>query len=367
MAIPIMLLVHRLDQGGSERQMVEIAKALDRERYQPHVACFHSEGIRTEELHRAGIPVLRLPVTSFASLSAVRGAAQMARYIWQHGIHIVHSFDVPLNIFSVPVGRLSLRPRVLSSQRAHRGLTPGAYHKLLRVTDRLVDGIVVNCEYMRRHLIDDERVPTRRIHLCYNGIDTAVFSPGAPDRPAELNGASLVIGVVCALRPEKGLSTLVEAFGAVSPRCPGVKLAIVGSGPCLEELQLQARELGVLENCVFAAKTNDVTKWLRAIDIFVLPSLSEAFSNALMEAMACGCCAVASRVGGNPELLGTQGERGILFESRNAAELARSLERLITNPEERTQLTAAGMNFIREGFTTAASVHRMQQIYDLFT
>ncbi len=172
------------------------------------------------------------------------------------------------------------------------------------MTDRLVDGIVVNCEYMRQHLENDENVPAKLIHLCYNGIDTAVFRPEAQKRPVEVADATVVIGVVCALRPEKGLSTLVEAFAAIAQQHPGVKLAIVGSGPCLPELQEQARAAQIADRCVFVPKTNEVARWLRAIDIFVLPSLTEALSNALMEAMACGCCAVASRVGGNPELLG---------------------------------------------------------------
>jgi glycosyltransferase involved in cell wall biosynthesis len=360
MPTPVLLLVHRLDLGGSERQMAEVAKALDRRYFEPHIACFHSEGIRGDDLRSAGIPILRLPVTSFASLSALAGAAQMMRYIWHHNIRIVHSFDVPLNIFAVPVARLALRPRVLSSQRASRSLTPGAYHRLLRITDRLADGIVVNCEYMRRHLLDDEHVPAKLIHLCYNGVDTSVFHPGPRTR-----SGNLVIGVVCALRPEKGLSTLMEAFGAIAPSHPGVKLAIVGSGRCSEELQSQARALNVYDSCIFAPTTNDVTTWLRAIDIFVLPSLSEALSNSLMEAMACGCCAVASRVGGNPELIG-ESERGVLFESRNASELAAIIASLIADPERRARLAAAGASFIHEGFSLAASVTRMQQIYTSF-
>ncbi len=119
--IPVLLLVHRLDQGGSERQMAEVAKGLDRRHFEPHVACFHSEGLRAEELRAAGVPILHLPVTSFASPTALAGASRMIRYIWRHKIRIVHSFDVPLNIFAVPVASMALRPKVLSSQRAHGG------------------------------------------------------------------------------------------------------------------------------------------------------------------------------------------------------------------------------------------------------
>jgi hypothetical protein len=94
----------------------------------------------------------------------------------------------------------------------------------------------------------------------------------------------VVIGIVCALRPEKGLRILMEAFRKVKSARTGVKLVIVGSGPMLAELQA-----GADADCHFEPAVGNVAPWLRAIDIFVLPSLSEALSNSLMEAMGCGC------------------------------------------------------------------------------
>ena len=129
-----------------------------------------------------------------------------------------------------------------------------------------------------------------------------------------MRDAALVVGVVCVLRPEKGLETLLDAFAEVHAIEPGLKLAIVGSGPCLPDLQERARALGIIERCVFEPATPRVADWLRGIDIFVLPSLSEALSNSLMEAMACGCTVAASRVGGNPELV-AHGETGMPFRA----------------------------------------------------
>ncbi len=360
--VPVLLMSYSLGIGGSERQTASVANALDRDRFEPHVGCFHAGGMRADELKAAGVPVLRLPITSFASYSAIQGAWQLRRYIRKHRIQLVHSFDVPLNIFAAPVAWLMRGPVVLTSQRAHRLLTPGLYHGLLRITDRLTDGIVVNCEFMRRHLIEDEGVRPGLIDLCYNGIDTAVFQPGPAGEHPVLTGASVVIGVVCALRPEKGLGTLVAAFARIAEEHAGARLFIVGSGPEGERLQAQARQLGVLEKCVFVPATDRVAAWLRAMDIFVLPSLSEALSNSLMEAMACGCCPVASRVGGNPELLGDS-ERGVLFEAGNPVELAAVLHSLIGDRRRREVLAAAAASFIRSGFSIESSAARMQEIY----
>ena len=175
--VPVLLMVRALGAGGTERQLTETARFLDRSRFQPHVGCLIPEGFRQVELELAGVPVLSIPVQSFASAAAVRGALQIGRYIRAHDIRIVHTFDVPMNVFGVPSALLARTPIVLSSQRAHRSLTTPMFRRILRRLDGVVDGIVVNCEAMRRHLIDDEHAPADRIHVCYNGIDTGVYFP----------------------------------------------------------------------------------------------------------------------------------------------------------------------------------------------
>jgi glycosyltransferase involved in cell wall biosynthesis len=288
----------------------------------------------------------------------------MGRYLGRHRIELVHSFDVPMNLFGAPVARLFQTPKVLSSQRAHRSLTPGFTRHLLRVTDQMVDAIVVNCQAMRKHLVEDEEVPDGRIRLCYNGVDSCEFHPSAETRLADRD-ASVVVGIVCALRPEKGLFTLLEAFRQLSATHERAELRIVGEGPLRPELEARSRALGIGERCLFEPATARVADTLRSMDIFVLPSFSEALSNSLMEAMACGCAAVASRVGGNPELV-RHGENGLLFESGDAEQLAARLRDLIGNPPLRSRLAAAGSRFIRERFSLAAAARRMGEVYEEF-
>jgi len=352
-------MVRELNLGGSERQMAEIAKALDRSRFDPRVGCFRPAGIRADDLRAAGVPIVHFPVPSLAS---VKGALRIAAYIRKQRIRLVHTFDTPANLYGVPAARLGGSAVVVSSQRVDRALWPAVYRHGLRITDRLVDGIVVNCEFLRRHMRDEEKAPAGLIHLCYNGIDTHAFQPARGARPDALRDAALVVGVVCGLRPEKGLHTLLDAFAAVRGLVPGMKLAIVGSGPCLAALQDHARALGIFPDCVFEPGTPRVADWLHAINIFVLPSLSEALSNALMEAMACGCCVAASRVGGNPELV-AHGETGMLFEPRGAAGLAEVLRLLVRDPVRRGELASNAARLIHSRFSLAAAARRMGEIY----
>jgi glycosyltransferase involved in cell wall biosynthesis len=357
---PVLLLSRELGLGGSERQLAEIARSLDWTRFEPHVGCFHPEGIRGDQLRRAGVPVVRFGVTSFRSVSALAGALELGRYLEHRRIELVHSFDAPMNLFAAPVARLFRAPVVVTSQRAHRGLTPGLTRHLLRLTDQIADAIVVNCEAIRSHMVEDEKAPKRRIRLCYNGIDTGQFHPQLREaRP----GGEVVIGVVCALRPEKGLPMLLEAFRRVRETHDRVKLLIAGDGPLKPRLEAMSGELGIREACVFEPATDRVADRLRLIDIFVLPSISEALSNSLMEAMACGCAAVASRVGGNLELV-RHGETGLLFDCADGRQLAACLRELLDHPELRLRMAEAGSRYIRRDFSLRAAVERMSEIYE---
>ena len=341
--------------------MTEMAKSLDRTRFEPHVGCFRPEGVRGEELRAAGVPVVHFPVHSYLSLVPVREAARLSRYIRRNRIQLVHTWDYPLEVFGIPVTRVLTSAVAVSSQRGHRGLTPHSYRRLQHVCDRMSNAVVVNCEFLRQHLERDEKISPHKIRVCYNGLDLEQFRPLPGARVERLREASLVIGTVCVLRPEKSLDTLLRAFAAV--RRPEMKLAVVGSGPELPALQELASSLGIADDCVFQSGTGDVPQWLRSFDIFVLPSVTEALSNSLMEAMACGCAVAASHVGGNPELV-TDGETGLLFQARDAAGLARTLTALIENLALRRRLAAAASERMRLAFSTARSAARMGEIYE---
>jgi glycosyltransferase involved in cell wall biosynthesis len=169
-----------------------------------------------------------------------------------------------------------------------------------------------------------------------------------------------VVGTICALREEKCLPVLLDAFAHIAR--PGRKLVIVGSGPMREQLEEQCRHLSLTSYCHFEPTTHAVASWLHSMDVFVLPSRTEGLSNALMEAMACGCAVVASEVGGNPELV-RPGKTGLLFPSGDAPALAAALEKLAEHPELRATLAQAAVETSRQEFLPSVSTRRMEQIY----
>jgi glycosyltransferase involved in cell wall biosynthesis len=268
----------------------------------------------------------------------------------------VHSFDAPLNVFGVPTARVAGAPVVISSQRAYRNLVSPGMRLLLRATDHIADAIVVNCQAMKHHLLYDEHVPESKIHVCYNGIDTERYQ-----RKTTLSdSATPVIGVVSALRPEKGIDILLKAFASLHEL--EAKLLIVGSGPEESKLRAISADLGITSTCTFQPATSDVVNWLSQIDIFVLPSRSEALSNSLMEAMCCACCPIASRVGGNPELI-DDGSTGLLFEVDDVEGLASLLREAVTTAMLRERLSEAASAKIVARFSKQQASATMERIY----
>ena len=355
-------MVRELDQGGVERDVTKIAVHLDRTRFSPHVAAYYAHGLRYEELISAGIPILHLPVRKLASPETIRLGFRLWRYIRANNIKIVHSYD-PSGIFGLAIAQMAGVPVAVGSQLSYRDILDPMTQKLLRFADRYSDAIVVNCEAIRRYMVEEEHLAVDKVELCYNGVVTTEFFPAEEAKPTELAAADLVIGTVCVLRPEKGLPLLQEAFAKLNFPGRKLRLAIIGSGDELRGLQENAARLGIAATCVLVPAQRNVAHWMRALDIFVLPSLSEAFSNALLEAMACGCCVVGSRVGGTPELIG-ENSRGLLFEKGNSQDLANQLTKLIENESLRAEFGRRAAQHAKENLSIEIAANRTADIYD---
>ena len=112
-------MAREMGPGGTERQLVELAKTLNRDRFEPHVAYF-LEGIRSAELQAAGVRCNRIPVRSFMRPHVLPAALKFSSYLRRHKIQIAHAYDFPLIAFGVPVARAAGVPVVLSSQRGSR-------------------------------------------------------------------------------------------------------------------------------------------------------------------------------------------------------------------------------------------------------
>jgi len=359
---PVLLMVRSLEHGGCERDLTKIALNLDRDRFEPHVGIFRS-GFRRQELEAAKVPILDLPVRSFMNRTVLEGFRKMGDYIRTHGIQLVHAFDVPMDLFATPVARRLGVPAIVTSQLSYRSLYSRGSRLALRLTDRLSHRVVVNSRAVGDSLTREFGVPRRKIYLCYNGVDSKEFYAERRSRPARLEGASLIVGSVCVMRPEKRVDWLIRAFTEISRIDPRARLALVGSGPETHRLKELSESLGLSGACIFEESQADVAPWMRAIDIYVNSSLSESFPNGLLEAMACGCCVIGSNVGGIPELI-THMQDGLIFDAGRSEDLSAMLGLAATDSQLRQKLQMKAAETAHQRFSIALAAQRVGALYE---
>ncbi|MBV9679330.1 MAG: glycosyltransferase [Acidobacteriaceae bacterium] len=360
--LPVLLMVQALDHGGCERDAAKIALGLDRKYFEPHVGVLREGGFRVPEVRAAGVPVVHFPVTSLLNTSILQAAHKMGAYIRQHGIQLLHTFDVPTNIVAAPVARWYRVPAVITSQLSFRSMYTVRQRMFLRLTDRLSDFVVVNSRAVGNSLEREIGLPPEKIYLCYNGVNLSEFFPGAAERPPELRDASVIIGSVCVMRPEKRIDWVIRAFAEVRQTNSGARLLLVGSGPELPRLTALRDSLGLSGACVFVPGQPDVADWMRTIDIYINSSCLESFPNGLLEAMACGCCVIGSRVGGIPELV-SHGENGLTFDPDKLEDLTEALRLVLHDSALRQAFKEKAWATARERFSMKINLQRTEALY----
>ena len=294
--------------------------------------------------------------------SVISAAKRLGSYCALHGIQIVHAFDVPTDIFGALTARYYSVPIVVTAQLSYRLLVARRERMLLRISDRCSDAVVVNSQAVGDSLTRDHAVAPEKIYLCYNGVNSDEFYPVSGTRPEFLREASVVIGSVCVMRPEKRIDWLIRSFSAVRKADKNAHLLLVGSGPEVANLEALSNRLGLGEVTHFVPGQPEVADWMRLMDVYVNASVSESFPNALLEAMACGCCAVGSRVGGIPELIDHE-QTGLTFDTLSLESLTECLRTLLSDPDLREALRERGCATAHAKYSMPKTIDRMQALY----
>lgn len=240
-----------------------------------------------------------------------------------------------------------------------------------RVYRPFVHQYVALSDQIARYLVQKVGIPPERITHIYNGVETARFLGGDDVVNAKaclpFCGTDLfVVGTVGRMQPVKDQRSLARAFMRVVTRSEvarrRLRLVIVGDGPVRAEVQRELQEAGLADLAWLPGSRDDVAELMRAFDLFFLPSLSEGVSNTILEAMATGLPVVATRVGGNAELVQDE-VTGALVEPRDVAALAAMIERYAGTPALAQEHGAAGRRRVEERFGIDAMVAAYDALY----
>ncbi len=374
MSAPVRLLwlVDSLGAGGAEALVVTFAQGIDRTQHQLFVACLSgANGMNAQRLGAEGVPVTDLRARNLRDIGAFRRLLSLIR---EQRIELIHAHLTYSAIWSAIASRLTRVPAIASlhvSPAATRTLEDSARHRLTTdLRDRIMRAILnrwARAVVMVSGALRDDYLAhgleSRKIRVVHNGIELDRFRRPRGEARARLerelaipNGAPIV-GTVAVLRPKKGIEVLLEAARNVRR----ATFVIIGDGPKREEWTALARTLGVSERVRWAGFRTDVDSLLAGCDLFVHPSLGDAFPTVLLEAMAAGLPIVASRVGGIPEIV-TEGVTGILVPPGDAVSLASAINDVLGNDDTmRLMREAAGVR--ASNFSTAAWIDRLAAVY----
>lgn len=217
----------------------------------------------------------------------------------------------------------------------------------------------------RRALARYEFMPAGRIRLIYNGIEGLSRNPAgsaAVRRSLGIPADAFVVGTVSRLDGVKNQRMMIRAFRRVLGQCPDAYLLMVGDGPEREALARLCASLDVAHRVVFTGFIPAPADHLAAMDIFLLSSYTEGTSMTLLEAMSLGIPAVATRVGGNPEIV-AEGETGLLVTSDDDADFAEAMVRIRRNPALYEALSRNSRSRFDQHFTVAKMVNQYLGLY----
>lgn len=355
-----------LNVGGLERVVLRLIERTPRDRFTPVVCALQEPGALASELERMGVPIAVVP-----RRPGLDPALPMRLSAWldREGIDLVHTHNPSPHLYGALAAALARNagrsgapgPRVVHTK--HGRNYPGVRRKVLvnRLASSLTDKVVAVSDDARAVAIDVEGVDPSKVVTILNGVDTDEFRPGdaaAARARLGLPQGGYHVGCVARLSPEKDHATLLSAFAALRAGRPDAHLTLIGDGPLRKELEAEAARLSLGGGVTFAGTRGDIAELLPAFDVFVLSSTTEGISLTLVEAASAGLPIVATRVGGNPEIV-RDGETGLLVPPGDPAALAAGLELLASDPD-RAEMGRRGRARMVERF----SVDRMVQAYE---
>ena len=357
----VLLLTDEMEVGGTQRQIVHIARHLDRERFEPSVLFFRNPSFFVGELERAGVRVIQVEKHGRLDIGFVWRLVQTLR---RERYDVMQCFAFSGELWGAVARRLlprARRPALISSVRGVYEWYSGWHWRVKRWVSNQSERVIANSRMGAEYACERMGLPSGAIRISYNGVQSVQGNPGLRTELGVPAGGVLVL-FVGRLVVHKDVPTLLKAVAALHARLPGLRVALAGDGPLHDLLARVVDALGLQRVVHLLGQRGDVPDLIESADIIVLPSLREGLSNVILEGMMGGKPVVASRAGGNIELI--EHERsGLLFDVGDVQALAAALERLAGDSALRARLGQGARQRAEAEFSIPSMVQAYEKHY----
>ncbi|MFC1620950.1 glycosyltransferase [Candidatus Omnitrophota bacterium] len=364
----ITFLNSTLNIGGAEKLGYEIAQGLDKTRFSVKSICLYGPGVIGERLVSEGMVLTHSLMRNKYDFLAI---FRLIKILRKEKIDVLHLESSPLVLFlGFICGRIARIPRIsttihtMRKPEAWKRYKSGIINKLIL---RRLDRISVPSKIKYDSLIKEYGLDQKKLELIQNGIDIKKF-----DRLKKANGLKKelgisrdkkIIGMVGRLVNEKAHDVFLKAAGYIIESEPDVKFLIIGDGKEKKELKALADNLGISKDVIFFGKgTQDIPGLISIFDVAVLSSRMELFPLVLLEYMAASKPIVATRVGGNPEII-THGESGIIVPPEDPKALAENVIALLKDKDRGRNMAALARKRVKQEFSLEKMIERMERFF----
>lgn len=333
--VKILYCIDNLLRGGTELQLAGLIEHLDPNEYQPYLLTIKPS---PPELTPKNCVHLAWDVPQLFSLAGIRSLLKLIRFLRKEKIDIVQTFFQDSTLFAGSAAFIARTPVRIACFRDLGFWLTKKQQLALGCIYKTMSGFICNANVVLHHFSNTFNIAPKKMQVIRNGVDVASLGF------VEHTGQSCHVGIVGNMtRPVKRTDLFIKAAGIVNTSCPDITWHILGDGHLRPELEALAKHNQVLDKTVFAGRINNIPEYLEKLDIGIICSDSEGLSNALIEYMFKGVAAVATNVGGNPELI-EDGITGLLVPPNNEEALADAIKKLIHNNQLRQELAQKARN-----------------------
>jgi glycosyltransferase involved in cell wall biosynthesis len=332
----VAMVLPTLVRAGMEVVTARLAVELTELGQSVDVVCLEDTGPVADELVLAGVPVhlIRTPgvLTNFAP-------ERLTQWFAATKPDVVHSHS-GVWLKAARAAHLARVPAIVHTVHGLLTVEPWYTPLLMRLAARVTSRIIPVSDPLRSYLLDTIRLPGAAVQTVPNGVDTKVFCPSidiARDRVIGQKVPGPVVGCVARFDPIKNHELLLEAFALVRRAHHEAVLVLVGDGDSRKSLEHRAQQPDLRGSVVFAGERRDTPDLYRCFDVVALTSKAEGTSMSILEAMATGCCVVATDVGGTGALL-DRGAAGVLVPPGDAIAFADRLNAVLDDTVQRRKL-----------------------------
>lgn len=329
--ITVMHVLHSLDIGGLETGVVNVIKTLNPISFRHVICCISQSGKNAQKLQGMNIDIFEMNKIDGKGFWLPAKLAVLFKSI---SADIVHTRNWGA-IDGIVGAKLAGVPFIVHGEHGREVTDPDGINKkrnlIRKILSRFIDRYITVSKDLTEWLIREVGITEKKVETICNGVDTLLFNPDNKHLVRAEHGygpQDLIIGTVGRLDPIKNQQLLIKSFASLARRYNHLNLLLIGDGPSRYDLKKLVAKLGLDEAVQFFGLQLDVHNLLKLVDIFVLPSLYEGISNTILEAMAVGIPVIASRVGGNPELV-IDGVTGYLVPKHDKSSLTTTMEKYI--------------------------------------